>query len=96
MKRLIGVYVLALLTLGAQCQVNPPEPKPAPDVYIPPDEPGACEKACQRLTELGCEEATPTDAGDGCLEVCENAGEHLDLACVVRAKACAEVNTCVR
>lgn len=92
-----AVLTLALLTLGAQCDLRPtPGPSPAPDVYAPPVPPADCARACNRLAELGCEEAEPTDGGASCAEVCRNAAEHLDLVCVARAAACSEVDECVR
>lgn len=94
---LLAILTLALLALGAQCDLRPtPAPSPAPDVYAPPVPPADCERACNRLAELGCEEAEPTDGGASCAEVCANAAEHLDLDCVVRVATCAEVDECVR
>ena len=95
---LFVALTLGLLALGAQCDLRPtPEPKPAPDVFVPPVlEPSGCERACARLADLGCEEGKPTDAGESCADVCANAAEHLDLECVARAQSCAEVDSCVR
>lgn len=94
---LFAALTLALLTLGAQCDLRPtPGPSPAPDVYVPPVPPADCQRACARLAELGCEEAEPTDAGASCFDVCANARAHLDLDCVTRVATCAEVGSCVR
>ena len=34
-------------------------------------EESACERACARMVELGCEEAQPTSKGASCVLVCE-------------------------
>lgn len=71
------VLALALVATVA-CSSSPP---PAPNA---PDEPDAaaargssarCEKACARLSELGCPEARPTSSGESCPRVCLKALE---------------------
>lgn len=58
-----------------------------------------CERACQRLAALGCEEAQPTDDGASCVDVCSNVegsgAVTLDPECVVQIAQCEDIDACV-
>lgn len=79
--------VVAIVLAGA-CACWPP----------PPRTPSAgCEQACQRLGELGCEEALPLPDGTSCASFCdqtERAGHALDVECVMRVESCEEIDSC--
>lgn len=57
---------LSLGMLGASCP--PPEPTPP----TPPDSGTPCERACERLEQLGCPGAEGTPEGTPCETVCED------------------------
>ncbi len=90
--------LLAALLLAATC--DPPPPLPP---LVPPERPDAgdvadCEAACQRLAELGCEEAQPTPHGATCVEVCDNVESSgattLVPGCVAEADSCEQARGC--
>jgi len=66
--------------------------------WSPPDDPpkpvAACEAACARLVELGCDAGQPTPEGTTCVQVCEDTERtgwttmHPD--CVAEAASCEE------
>lgn len=93
-----SLLALALLTACAACTAytwDPPlPPRPPPEQ----SDAGACERACARLSELGCEEAQPTPGGATCLEVCETAETSgyftLDPNCIAEVGQCSDVERC--
>jgi hypothetical protein len=87
-----AALILALV-LGA-CNLPPgplpPDPTPYPDDLT-------CVDACQRLRQLGCKEAAPTNDGATCEMVCENAQASpspLPVACISRAITCPAAESC--
>ena len=57
-----NVFLLSLLVSG--CVMSPVSPQPA-------QEETSCERACERLRELGCDMGAPDEAGNSCETVCE-------------------------
>ncbi len=57
---------------------------------------GTCARACANLAKLGCPEATITDGGLSCQQVCEHAVGLFDMkpGCLVDAKSRAQVIHC--
>ena len=104
-------FVPAMIACAScrETPITPPNPDdsgaggaPAPNPSAEPDagpELDPCERACQRLTELGCEEAEPTEGGASCVEVCRNVEDSgavsLDPDCVAQLAACADIDACV-
>lgn len=81
--RLLVAVALALTA----CELPPPQP-PTVD---------GCAAACENLRRLGCPEGQPTDAGESCEQVCDNAQASpapLPTACVARAASCDEAAQC--
>lgn len=86
--------VIALFMMG--CPPREPEVPPSADGG---DHATACERACERMRQLGCEEAEPTPRGESCESVCTNAlaeGQPLDPECVSRVAACDGLASCQR
>lgn len=81
---------------AALCCSPPPAPAPRVDAGSPAD----CQAACDRLAELGCEEAQPTPGGASCVEVCNNTEQSgavtLDPACVATIATCAAIDGCAQ
>lgn len=83
------------------CPPPPPDPPPPP----PPSDGGGppvptegepCERACERMRQLGCPEAEPNPAGDACeVWLCAQAGSTIvdhDFECLARIESCADVD----
>lgn len=60
--------------------------------------PDVCSKACSKMSELGCPEGMPADAGKSCYTLCMDtqASKKFDLKpeCIAVAKSVAEVRGC--
>lgn len=75
-------------------------PKPhVPDPPVGPDGGAAatCEAVCAHWSELGCEEAQPTPAGESCVAVCENIQQGNlkdDLECQAAVTSCDQIDDC--
>lgn len=96
MRELASAALVALV-LGAHCD-PPPVPPPAPPERPDAGDAGACELACKRFAELGCEEAKPTPGGATCVEVCTNVESSgattLSPKCVGTAATCEQARAC--
>lgn len=103
MKLVLAVLMFApvVMACGAcrETPVTPPESADggaggAPPVVLEP-----CELACQRLAELGCPEAEPTDDGASCVDVCRNVQDSeavsLEPECVAKLLRCEDLDGCV-
>ena len=55
---------------------------------------GSCPKACEVLAALKCPEASPTENGASCVEVCEANRDMLAITCVSKASSIADVKYC--
>jgi hypothetical protein len=76
-----------------------PKPTPQPDPPVSPDgaAPATCESVCAHWSDLGCEEAQPTPAGDSCVDVCENLQQGNlpeDLDCQAAVTSCDQIDDC--
>jgi len=62
-----------------------------------PEEETPCQKACDRMAELGCEEAEPDEEGSSCVEVCENVESRGDFSlnpeCRAQQDSCEEMES---
>jgi hypothetical protein len=72
-------------------------PKPTPH---PPDDTPSCTTACQKMENMGCEEAQPAEDGTTCQKFCEdtqNSGHALNPSCIMQTsvRICADIqNIC--
>lgn len=55
---------ILVIALAESCSTSVPPENPQP-------EQSACERACLRMEELGCEEAQPDEDGTSCAVICE-------------------------
>jgi len=102
MKLGLAAWLLAtvIMACGAcrDAPVTPPVPGDGGAGGAPPAVLDPCERACQRLAELGCAESQPTEGGASCTEVCRNLEESgvvsLDPACVELVVQCEDVDAC--
>jgi hypothetical protein len=103
---MLKLSLFALLFIAPQCAPAPkpiPPPQPSP---IVPEEPSykpeagvpvrrsQCQRACERMVELGCLDSRVTPGGRNCEDTFCSISGRWDFACMERAKDCFAVNMC--
>lgn len=84
--------VLAALTMAPACSSDPPRPKPVPVLG------DACERADERLRDLGCDEQETPD-GVPFFRFCKDTmqkGVNLHPECIAQVDSCAGVGKASR
>lgn len=88
------IVVLAVLFGGLACQTtSPTDGAGATEKTVETD----CQRFCQHLQKLGCEEGKPLADGTSCQSFCVGstiAGNDLNIDCVTKVKSCGELSRC--
>lgn len=98
----LGLLALALVSLGATCETNPPNPPPTPPPIADDAGPAAdmCEASCRNQRLLVCPGATGKSSPNGktCETVCrdQDARYGLRSECVAKAANCEVLLACFK